>query len=274
MKRQKRKKSKARKIAEWVLFVLFGAIFVFILAGNINGEIHKKENYGQSIRFGIGSFIVLTNSMEPEIPTDSAIITYKEDIDSIINKFNAGQIVDMTFADIISGYIPNSFVPDTQDFIHGERTKQTLQVMTHRLREIHIQEDQEYGKGHFIFVVSGINDQGEQSKKGQYQTFTENEYLGIVKVTNVFLGKVFNFIVSPIGLIIVLLVPAAYLIIVSSIDIFKALKESEDAEKAAAESSEGSTLSTVSSKDRERLKKELLEEMMKKKKENTDEKQD
>ena len=89
-KRQKRKKSKARKIAEWVLFVLFGAIFVFILAGNINGEIHKKENYGQSIRFGIGSFIVLTNSMEPEIPTDSAIITYKEDIaerlEEIINE--------------------------------------------------------------------------------------------------------------------------------------------------------------------------------------------
>ena len=88
-------------------------------------------------------------------------------------------------------------------------------------------------------------------------------------MSNQFLGKVFNFIVSPVGLIIVLLVPAAYLIITSSIDIFKAMKASENEEvKVSGDTPSGSTLSSVSAKDRERLKKELLDEMIKKKKEN------
>ena len=97
-----------------------------------------------------------------------------------------------------------------------------------------------------------------------------------MKVTNVFLGKVFRFIVSPIGLIIVLLIPAAYLIIVSSIDIFKAMKSSEEEESATVNGDvpSGNTLANVSSKDRERLKKELLEEMINKKKEEKNEKQD
>ena len=58
----------------------------------------------------------------------------------------------------------------------------------------------------------------------------------------------------------------------SSIDIFKALKESEAQEAAASEVPEGGKLSTVSGADRERLKKELLEEMRNKRKEKTDEK--
>ena len=111
-KREKKKKSKARKIVEWVLFAIFGAIFIFILAGNINGEVHKKENYGQSIRFGIGSFVVLTDSMEPEIPTDSAIITYKQDVVNLVADFNAGQTIDLAFADVYSNYVPVGFVPD------------------------------------------------------------------------------------------------------------------------------------------------------------------
>ena len=277
-KREKKKKSKARKIVEWVLFAVFGAIFIFILAGNINGEVHKKENYGQSIRFGIGSFVVLTDSMEPEIPTDSAIITYKQDVVNLVADFNAGQTIDLAFADVYSNFVPVGFVPDGEDFQigKGNRSSYTNKVMTHRLREIHIREEVEYGKGRYIFVASGINDKGIASFKGQYQTFTENEYLGTVKVTNVFLGKVFRFIVSPIGLIIVLLIPAAYLIIVSSIDIFKAMKSSEEEESASVNGDvpSGNTLASVSSKDRERLKKELLEEMINKKKEEKNEKQD
>ena len=265
-KKPKKKKSLARKITEWVLFGLFGVLFTFILAGNINGEIHKKENYGQSIRFGVGSFVVLTNSMEPEIPVDSAIITYKEEMTDVKHQFDNGHTVDLTFVDIASQYVPYSFVPDTEIFKTGTRTTPTNQVMTHRLREVHVDESIPYGKGRFIFVVSGINDQGELSKKGQYQVFTEKEYLGTVKVTNVFLGKVFKFIVSAWGLIILLLIPAAYLIVVSSIDIFKTLKASEESE-ASSDNPSGGKLDSVKGDDRERLKKELLDEMIKAKKE-------
>lgn len=263
-KKPKKKKSLGRRIFEYVFTGIFGAIAVFIVVGMINGEVHKSENYGQSIRFGFGSFIILTNSMEPEIPKDSAIITYQENVDDIYKTFHAGGVFDITFANVDAGV---TFIPDTPEYRDGQRVV-TNRIMTHRLMEMHVQENVEYGKGKYIFVTAGINDQGEQSKKGQYQIFTEHEYLGTVKVTNAFLGRVFNFIVSPVGLIIMLLVPAAYLIIVSSIDIYKAMKQSEE-ENAVAANQTGK-LSTVSEKDRERLKKELLEEMRQKRKEKED----
>ena len=126
-----------------------------------------------------------------------------------------------------------------------------------------------FGEGRYIFVTTGINNEGDFSKIGQYQEFSEKEYLGTVVVSNTFLGKVFQFIASPIGLIILLLVPAGYLIIVSSIDILKAMKETDERETS---SSEGH-LNGLSTEDRERLKRELLDEMINAKKgENKDEK--
>ena len=265
-KRVKKPKSTARKIIEWVLFGVFGAACAFILAANISGEIHKKENYGQSIRFGVGSFIVLTDSMEPEIPKDSAIITYKENISDIVSRFNKGQKVDLTFMNTDINVV-RDFDPDDTNLTVRVNTGK---VMTHRLREIHINEDVKAGDGRYYFVTAGINEKGFESGIDQYQVFTEKEYLGTVKINNVFLGKVFNFIVSPIGLIILLLIPAAYLIITSSIDIFKTLKASEASESTTSSSGdvpEGGKLASVSAEERERLKKELLDEMIKAKKE-------
>lgn len=258
-KRVKKPKSKVRKIIEWVLFGIFGALFAFVLAGNIDGMVHKNENYGQSIRFGMGSFIVLTSSMEPEIPQDSAIITFKEKVESFKERVDNGEQINITFANID---VDIDFDPDTEEFKHnkGGIPVVTNQVMTHRLREVHINEEIAYGKGRYIFIAAGINDGGYESNKHQYQIFTEAQYLGTVKVANAFLGKTFNFISSPIGLIILLLIPAAYLIVASSIDIFKAMKESEEAQ---VESAGDDRLAGLSSEDKERLKKELLDEMIK-----------
>lgn len=71
---------------------------------------------------------------------------------------------------------------------------------------------------------------------------------------------------QPWGLIILLLIPAGYLIVTSSIDIFKAVKEEEEKEANAAPV-EGERLSQLSEKDKQRLKDELLDEMLKSKKE-------
>ena len=266
-KRVKKKKSLTRKIIEGVFFGIFGALFVFIVAGNISGEIHKEENFGQSIRFGVGSFIVLTNSMEPEIAKDSALITYKEEVKDIYSRVSKGKKVDVTFANI--GNNATAYVPK-DDFYkpeNGGRLVITNRVMTHRIVEMQFNKEVKYGYGRYIFVAAGINPKGYQSGDHQYQVFTEKEYLGTVKVHNQFLGKVFNFIVSPVGLIILLLVPAAYLIVVSSIDIFKTLKTSEEQEKSVSEAPTGGKLAQASEADRERLKKELLEELKNKRKE-------
>lgn len=266
-KKPKKKKSLGRKIFEYVFIGLFAAFAAFVIAGNIQGEIKKKENFGQSIRFGIGSFVVLTNSMEPEIPQDSAIITYKSDIDVVFNNYQNGVTQDLTFANIDCGI---TFRPDIADKWQAEgiypQPVITNRIMTHRLIEMHINEEAEYGNGRYIFVTAGINHEGIESKMGQYQYFTEKEYLGVVKISNQFLGKIFKFLISPFGLIVILLIPAAYLIIVSSIDIYKAMKSSEAAEGDASVGK----LEGISTQDRERLKKELLDEMINKKKKEKD----
>lgn len=271
-KKVKKEKSKARKIIEWVLFGVFGAACAFVLAANVSAMINKKKNYGQSIRFGVGTFVILTDSMEPEIKPDDFIVTYKEDVKKFGERLEKGEIIDVTFANIDVG--KNSFVPDTVEFKTGERVI-SQNIMTHRLREVHIDESVEFGEGRYIFVASGINITDEEtgevnwSRKGQYQVFTEVQYLGTVKSVNSFIGRFMNFISSPIGLIILLLVPAGYLIVASSIDIFKAVKEQEEGESIAsgeAKPVDGDRLSKISDEERARLKNELLEQMINEKK--------
>ena len=79
-KKKKKEKSKTQKIIEWVLFGIFIAIFGVVAAGVIDAKIHLKDNCNQELRFGWGSFIVLTNSMEPRYKVNTALITYKEDL--------------------------------------------------------------------------------------------------------------------------------------------------------------------------------------------------
>ena len=263
----KKEKSKARKIIEWVLFGVFGVACTFVLAANVSAMINKKKNYGQSIRFGVGTFVILTNSMEPEINPKDFIVTYKEDVTKFADRLANGETIDVTFFNMNAGKA--GFEPDTEEFKHGDSVVSNM-VMTHRLREAHVDEGIPYGEGRYIFVAAGINTGGESSKEGQYQVFTEVQYLGTVKSVNSAMGKVMNFISSPIGLIILLLVPAVYLIVVSSIDIFKAVKESEEGEGAnvlETNVTDKDRLSKISNSERERLKNELLEEMIKEKKE-------
>ena len=257
----KKPKSKARKIIEWILFGVFGLLAGFVLAANISSMIHKKENYGQAIRFGMGTFVILTSSMEPDIAQGTMIITFKEDISKFEERLNNNETIDVTLANI---QVETDYVPDPAKY--RDRIS-TNQVMTHRLREIHENKDVEFGKGRYVFITTGINTKGEYSLEGQYQLFTESQYLGTVKVVSSFLGGFMSFISSALGLICILLVPAGYLIVVSSMDIFKALKESEEEQAQPREKLDGDHLSKISDEDRERLKNELLEEMIKAKKE-------
>ncbi len=85
-KREKKPKSKAVKIIEWVLLGIFLLVFGFLGAAQIDGMVNKNKNNDEEIRFGVGTFIVLTNSMEPLYKTQSALITYKEEMDVVVNQ--------------------------------------------------------------------------------------------------------------------------------------------------------------------------------------------
>jgi len=273
-KRVKKPKSKARKIIEWVLTGIFLALFAFVLAGQIDGMVHKKEHYNQQLRFGYGTFVVKTDSMEPKYMVGTALITYNEDADKIYERFQKGEEVDITFVDVYN--TNNEYTSPLNNPELTKRTDPTGVPMTHRVKEVHVNNNQEKGKGKYTFITAGINTRSTNLgwKEGepdivinQYQAFTEKEVLGRVTVNSVFLGGVFSFVGSPLGLLVLLLIPAFYLVVSSVIDIFKAYKEPEPAtEGAAGQPNNNNGPVTLSEADKKRLKEQLLEEMISKKK--------
>ena len=288
VKKVKKPKSKARKIIEWVLTGIFVALFVVIGVAQIDGLVHKKDHYNQTIRFGYGTFVVETDSMERDADRNkvygvkSAIITYLDNADKIYSDYLAykgtSKHIDVTFYD---GYA--AYTEYTTPLESPELTTRTplseYPIITHRVREIHKNADPnvKLGQGKYTFIVSGINPYSKNLGSdgvtpvtiNQYQVFTEKELLGRVVVGSAFLGGIFSFVSSIWGLLILLLIPAFYLIITSVIDIFKAYKEPEEATAAASNNGETTNNSgtlELSEEDKKRLKEELLEEMLNKKK--------
>ena len=259
-KKEKKKKSKARSIIEWVLTGIFGVLFVICAIGNIDGMIHAKQHYNQSLRFGYGSFLVLTNSMEPKYKVNYALVTKYEDPESIYKKWQAGKTVDLTFWGV-----KTVSVTPTDTTLTEPAYPKTPVAITHRLREVQIKENVAKGKGRYVFICSGINESATNYKPYEYQAFTEKELLGVVKFGSPALGWVFRILSSPWGLLVFLLVPALYLVISSTLDILKALKD-PDEEPAKVSAGDGKTiesLNQLSDEERKRLKEEMLQEMMK-----------
>ena len=274
-KRVKKPKSKARKIIEWVFTGIFLALFAFLMVGQIDGMVHKKDHYGQQIRLGYATFVVQTDSMEPKFKVGTALITFLEDADKIYERFQKGEDVDLTFADVYN--VSNEYTTPLNNPELTRRTDATGVPMTHRVREIHVNNSLKKGQGKYTFITAGINDRSKQmgydEETGvpivinQYQAFTEKEILGRVTANSNFLGGVFGFVGSPFGLLVLLLIPAFYLIITSVIDIFKAYKEPEEAtEGGASPSNNNGKELNLSEEDKKRLKEQLLEEMLNKKK--------
>lgn len=275
-KKVKKPKSAARKAIEWILTGIFGALFLVLGFAQIDGMVHKKDHYGQLVRFGFSNYVVKTDSMEPDYKVESANIAYLEDVDKIYKRFVNGETINATFWDVYT--VENEF---TRPLNHPELTKRTDPAspgfnapMTHQVKEIHVNTALKKGQGRYTFITAGINTRSVYMgwKEGdpdltinQYQVFTEKELLGIVIVNSNFLGAVFNFVGSPFGLLALLLVPALYLIITSVIDIFKAYKDpDEEVTEGAPNPNKGNL--DLSEEDKKRLKEELLEEMLNKKK--------
>ena len=274
-KKVKKPKSKARKTVEWILTGLFLVLFVFLAAAQIDGMVNKNKHYGQQIRFGFATFVVETDSMVPAYPVKNAIITYLDDADKIYDEFVKNQgtdkTLDVTFFD---GY--DTVNEYTKPLNHPEltsRTPRTRVPMTHRVQEIHRNDSVKKGKGRYTFITAGINTKSTNMgwSEGdpemtiyQYQAFTEAELLGKVVVGSAFLGGVFGFISSIGGLLILLLIPAFYLVITSVMDIFKAYKEADN--ESASSTNQSANPNELSEEDKKRLKAELLEQMMNKKK--------
>ena len=264
-KREKKPKSLASKIVSWVLTGVFGILFLFVMAGTIDGMVHKKENFGETLRFGWASFVVQSDSMankdDPHcLNVGTAILTYKENMETVYKRYESGdKMIDVSFFDYYS-----SNAAEPEDTSLNDRTVNRRKVMTHRIRQIVKKPEVKLGEGRYIIYASGTNP-GTDQQAGQYQVFTERYYLGTVKLNSPFLGGFFKFIGSVWGLLILLLIPALYLVIASVLDIFKAFKEDEEPKKVTANGADidgGNRLSGMSEEDKARLKQELLNEMV------------
>ena len=275
VKKVKKPKSKARKIIEWVLTGIFVALFAVIGIAQIDGMVHKKDHYNQALKFGYGTFVVQTESMEPDYKKGDALVTYYDDADKLYHDYVAGKKIDVTFYYDDSTRLPGARPQKAENQVLTECIAAPgYPIITHRVREIQLNEGVEKGKGKYTFIVAGINDSVASATDSngniyQYQAFSEKAILGRVVIGSAFLGGIFSFVSSIWGLLILLLIPAFYLIITSVIDIFKAYKEPEEAPEGASSNGEGTTNSgtlELSEEDKKRLKEELLEEMLNKKK--------
>ena len=280
MEKEKKPKSKVRKIIEWVLTGIVATIFLVVAIGQITGMMNRDANYGQSLPYGFGNFVVQTDSMEPEYPVGTAIVTHKDDPADIYaqwEKINHSTTkeshIDMTFFDNYTGsYTKAQEIPELAS-VYNEETSNVQTVMTHRLRYILVNEDVELGLGRYLFYVAGTNISEHQSGAGQYQVFSEKELLGVVKINSPVLGGFFSFVASPWGLLVLLLIPAMYLIVTSGMDIIRALKEKDKEDEsyvmAGGPDNPDSSLAGFSKEDQERLKAEMLQEMLYGKKDDT-----
>jgi len=251
-KKEKKPKSKVRKVFDWVITCLFGGLFITVAIFQLISINSAKTNYGVPNFNGHQTLVVLTDSMQPDYMVGSAVFVNKVDPSTL----KVGD--DITFY-----YSPWSYAMSNP-------------IVTHRIREIKINEGVEVGNGYYTFVCGGINKDSDQAWEVsghttrdctyQHQDISEQYVLGKVVGNSKFVGAIYSFITSIWGLLTLLLIPCLYLIITSVIDLFKALKEPEEEKLALDGPSDSgdkpSSLSNLSDEDKERLKKEMLNEML------------
>ena len=251
-KRVKKQKSKGRKIFEWI----FTGFFVALLLSVAGIKIYQVKSGNYSM-FGTQYPVVLTDSMEDKYMVGDVLIVKKCEPSEV----EVGD--DISFYWIVNG----------QEM-----------MMTHMCSEVVYTEEPNEKGFHYTFTAHGINKQSEQCGGGdctyQTQTFNEDKLIGKVTGKSGFLKFTNTVFQSKWSLIVLILIPALYIMVTSVLDLFKGLEEKEESEAiqaAAIKQVEGDAskaskplapgedpLKDLSEKDKERLKKELLEELLKK----------
>lgn len=271
-KKEKKPKSKARSIVEWVITIVFGLGFLAAAVIQFDGFLHRESYYDQTVNFSFGwaTMSVLTDSMADVYPVNSAIFVHKEDAKAIFDECtialatNGEKYVDLTFKngqEYINEYPTN---PQYRVPVH------TQEIFTHRVIEVKEDPSIAVGEGRYLFFMAGTNKEAKAWDPSQFQVITEKSILGVVRGNSKVLGGFFQILASPWGLLIFLLVPAGYLVVVSVLDIFKAMKEPGE-ETAGGDGGEpkftnvddpDNPLAGLSEEDKKRLKEELLQKML------------
>lgn len=267
-----KKKNKVKKIFNWIIAGVFGSLLVALTIFNL---INKFT--GDGFVFGSQYPMVLTDSMEPEYMVGDVLVINKiKNYDDLIDQYRLGDDGVEGSADDASSVV----LLGTTTLTEGAKIDLTFYYdiagigkefsVTHRLSQVIIRDDVEVGNGKYIFTTHGINTNSEQCSTnggdctGQKQTFDETKVIGKVQGVSPFLTVVYSAFTSIWGLLILILVPATYLIITSVIDIVKTMGEKEEipTEGEGKNLPKDNSLKQLSPEDLERLKKELLNELL------------
>lgn len=266
-KKEKKPKSKKRKIIEWSITGLFLALLCTVAGFRI-----YQAASGNSSVFGTQFPVVLTDSMETDYMVGDVLKVSNAKPEEIKEAFDRGEQIDLSFKWNIGTY-----------------SKPNIQMMTHRIVDVMYFEDAEQNinlcytyndnvysfdnRGyHYTFVTHGINKNSKQTKEGedltkQLQFSREDQLVGRVKGKSQFLRVMNQIFTSVWTLILLILVPGLYIVITSVLELFSTLDDDED-EKLVTEGAKISTsddpLKGLSDEDKERLKKQMLDELMKK----------
>lgn len=282
-----KKKGKVWSIIGWVITGLIIALFLVVALFQIDGAIHQDENYGQRLGFGVGNFIIETDSMEPEYPVGTAIVTKKTDPDEIAEDFltqqEEGKTADEIHIDLTFYYGDPVYTSSGVDGKTDEVSSLSAYPITHRLINVKENTTDVENNGNYIFILAGINTEAAESLSAadQYQAIYGKYILGKVIINSPGLGGFLSFVMSPWGLILLILLPALYVLISYGVSVYKRLKEQEKEEKAITaggaptdtkpdasassgeqKASSDDPLAGLSEEDKERLKQEMLEEML------------
>ncbi len=263
----KKPKSKVRKIIDWVVTGVFAALIVGVGTVFILNKVSGNQNI-----LGTQYQKVITDSMSPVYKVNDIILVKKTSPEKIYTLVNEGKDVDVSF------YIKDISEPLSLAYkFKDKNTSMTHRILTAEYSEIEQTDTATGVKYHYTFTTHGINKQSEWCKSAdgyedctnQKQVFHENALIGKVERKS----HLLTFATSVWGLLILLLVPCMYLITASVFDIVKALDKTKENPEPGEVSEDGKRvigskddpLAGLSEKEKEKLKKQMMDELLGKK---------
>lgn len=238
------KPNKKKRPVSKILTAILGGFIGLLLIFQIIGTISSQSNYGVPSFFGYQTLIVLTDSMEPSIKVDDAIVIKKVALSTI----KPSTSIAAKDGDVITFY----------------RRGDGL-VVTHRVIEV-IEDN-----GNYSFKALGDNLNAQTCPVGgcdpdvHYDYVDGKDVLGVMIGKSAFFGQVVNLATNPFVIASVVVIPLFYVFITSILDIVKHSKmKPEEFDAIDADDFEAikrqEKLKLLIEFEKEKLRKEMLEQ--------------
>jgi len=236
-----------RKLVDYILILFIAVIAIAEVAGLTT----RSSNFGVPNIFGNQFLVVATDSMAVDesgnevYPVGIGLICQKVDVDSI----EVGDDITFYWKDINS-------------------------TITHRVYEINTNAEGEVES----FMCHGINVNATFYSPSQYQEVPVDQVLGKIVAKSYFLGNFITAMQTPYIVLLLIIIPAAFIAVSSIVDMVRIKKMSEDeleekyGDKNEKEGNSDDPLSGLSEDEKASLKKQMIEEMIKTKEGEKDEK--